>query len=464
MKQALFLNDIKITDISSEGAGVGRYENRVVFVDKAVPGDVADVKVYKSKKNFYEASIINLKGTSNLRSEPFCQHFGTCGGCRWQHLKYEAQLQFKEKQVKNALERIGNQKGFEMETILGSPQQQAYRNRLDFGFSNKRFLSIEEIQSGKAFEDGAVGFHLPRLFDKVIDIEACYLMEDLNNQIRLAVKTFAIENNLSFYDHRQHEGLLRGMVVRNTNLDQWMVIMMFGKEEKEGIEMVMNFIRTGFPKLRSLMYVINTKRNDTFFDLPVTPYHGESYITASIDNLKFRISPKSFFQTNSEQAARLYNIALDYADIKPHEHVYDLYCGTGTISCLAARHAKQVTGIEYVEDAVKDARLNAELNGLNNLSFHAGDLKNLLTYDFFLNHGRPHMMIIDPPRAGMHAEVAEAVNQSGAERIVYVSCNPATQARDIALLNNYQLVKVRAVDMFPHTLHVESVALLIRKD
>ncbi len=463
MKQALFLNDIKITDISNEGTGVGRHENRVVFVDKAVPGDVADVSVYKSKKKFYEGSIAKLKMASELRSEPFCSHFGICGGCRWQHLKYKAQLKFKEKQVKDALERIGNQTGFEMEIILGSPQQQAYRNRLDFGFSNKRFLSVEEIQSGKTFEEGAVGFHLPRLFDKVIDIETCYLMEDLNNQIRLAVKTFAIENKLSFYDHRQHDGLLRGMVIRNTNLNEWMVIMMFGKEDNEETELVMQFIRTNFPWLRSLMYVINTKRNDTFYDLPVQLYHGEAFITATIDGLKFRISPKSFFQTNSEQAARLYNIALDYADIRPHEHVYDLYCGTGTISCLAARHARHVTGIEYVEDAVKDARLNAELNGLNNLSFHAGDLKNLLTYDFFITHDRPDMMIIDPPRAGMHADVATAVNKSGAERLVYVSCNPATQARDIALLNNYQLVKVRAVDMFPHTLHVESVALLIRK-
>lgn len=463
MKQSLFLNDVKITDISSEGAGVGRYENRVVFVDKAVPGDKADVKVYKSKKNFYEASIVKIKEASILRSEPFCQHFGTCGGCRWQHLKYKAQLQYKEKQVKDALERIGNQTGFEMEPILGSQLQRAYRNRLDFGFSNKKFLSVEEIQSGKTFEDGAVGFHLPRLFDKVIDIETCYLMDDLNNQIRLAVKSFAIENKLSFYDHRLHEGLLRGMIIRNTNLEDWMVIIMFGKEDQKEITMVMEFMRSSFPQLRSLMYVINTKRNDTFYDLPVLPYYGEAFITASIDNLKFKISPKSFFQTNSEQAVRLYKIALDYADIKPHEHVYDLYCGTGTISCLAARQAKRVTGIEYVEDAVKDARLNAALNKLNNLSFHSGDLKNLLSEEFFDAQGKPDVLIIDPPRAGIHADVAMAVNQSGAERLVYVSCNPATQARDIALLSNYKLIKVRPVDMFPHTLHVENVALLTRK-
>ncbi|MBL7928735.1 MAG: 23S rRNA (uracil(1939)-C(5))-methyltransferase RlmD [Bacteroidia bacterium] len=463
MKQALFLNDIKITDISNEGTGIGRYENRVVFVDKAVPGDVADVKIYKSKKKFYEASIVKIKEASSLRSEPFCQHFGTCGGCRWQHLKYEAQLQFKEKQVKDAFERIGNQTGFETEPILASPLQTTYRNRLDFGFSNKKYLSIEEIRSGRTFEDGAVGFHLPRLFDKVVDIQTCYLMDDLNNQIRLAVKSFAIENKLSFYDHRQHEGLLRGMVIRNTNRGEWMVIMMFGKEDNKGIEMVMHFIRTHFPQLHSLMYVINTKRNDTIYDLPVQLYQGERFITASIDDLKFRISPKSFFQTNSGQVARLYKVAFDFAEIKPHEHVYDLYCGTGTISCMAARHAKQVTGIEYVEDAVKDARLNAELNGLNNLSFHAGDLKDLLTLDFFLTHGKPQVMMIDPPRSGMHAEVTEAVNQSEAERLVYVSCNPATQARDISLLSNYKLIKVRPVDMFPHTLHVENVALLIRK-
>lgn len=464
MKQALFLNDIMITDISSEGSGVGRFENRVVFVNKAVPGDVADVKVYKSKKNFYEASIITLKEVSNLRSEPFCQHFGTCGGCRWQHLNYEAQLHFKTKQVKDALERIGNQTDFEIEPILASPQQKAYRNRLDFGFSNKRFLSIEEIQSGRTFEEGAVGFHLPRLFDKVIDIENCYLMDDLNNRIRQAVKHFAIKNNLLFYNHRKHEGLLRGMVIRNTNLDEWMVIMMFGNMDTEKRNLVMEFIRTSFPQLCSLVYVINTKRNDTFYDLPVYLHHGQPYITATIDTLKFRISPKSFFQTNSDQAARLYQVALDFAAIKSHEHVYDLYCGTGTISCLAARYAGKVTGIEYVEDAVADARLNASLNGLTNLNFHAGDLKNLLSEEFIQLNGQPDVMILDPPRAGMHADVAAAVNRSGAERIVYVSCNPATQARDIALLTNYQLQKVKPVDMFPHTLHVENVALLIRKN
>lgn len=464
MKQALLLNDITITDISHEGAGVGRHDNKVIFVDKAVPGDVVDVKVHKSKKNFHEASVVTLKEVSDLRAEPFCKHFGTCGGCRWQHFKYEAQLHFKEKQVKDALERIGNQSGFKMEPILGSPKQTTYRNRLDFGFSNKRFLSIEEIQSGKIFDDGAVGFHLPRLFDKVIDIETCYLMEDLNNSIRLAVKSFAIENNLSFYDHRKHEGLLRGMVVRNTNLDEWMVIMMFGKEDREKISMMMEFIRSRFQQLNSIMYVINTKRNDTFYDLPVQNYAGEPCITASVDGLKFRVSPKSFFQTNSDQAARLYQTALEFAEINSYEQVYDLYCGTGTISCLAARFASQVTGIEYVEDAVQDARLNAELNNLSNLSFHAGDLKDLLTEDFFRTHGQPEVMMIDPPRAGMHAGVTDAVNRSGAERLVYVSCNPSTQARDINLLNNYRLIKVRPVDMFPHTLHVESVALLIRKE
>lgn len=464
MKQTLLLNDIKITDISHEGAGVGRHENRVVFVEQAIPGDVVDVAVYKSKKNYHEASIVKWKETSPYRSEPFCRHFGTCGGCRWQHVKYEMQLQFKEKQVKEALDRIGHQSGYEMETILASPRQTAYRNRLDFGFSNRKFLSAEEIQSGKKFEEGAAGFHLPRLFDKVLDLETCHLMDDANNQIRQAVKLFAIENDLSFYDHRKHEGLLRGMVVRNTNLDEWMVIVMFGKEDQKAITRVMAFLKSRFNWLNALCYVINTKRNDTFYDLPVRLYDGKPFITAAIDGLQFRISPKSFFQTNSYQAERLYQLALDFAAIKSDEHVYDLYCGTGTLSCLAGRLAAKVTGIEYTEDAVNDARLNAELNQLHNLTFHAGDIKNLLREKFFAEQGFPNVMIIDPPRAGMHAEVTEAVNRSGAERIVYVSCNPATQARDIALMNNYQLQKVRPVDMFPHTLHVENVALLLRKE
>jgi 23S rRNA (uracil1939-C5)-methyltransferase len=463
MKQPLFLNDIAITDISYDGSGVGRHENKVVFVNKAVPGDVVDVKVYKSRKNYYEATVVNFKSTSALRSEPFCMHFGTCGGCKWQHLNYEAQLQFKEKQVKDALEKIGRLSGFIMEPIMASPQQTAYRNRLDFGFSNRIFFSKEEMESDLKSDGGAAGFHVSRLFDKVIDIKKCYLMDDFNNQLRLAVKSFARENHLSFYDYRLHDGLLRGMTVRKSNQDEWMVIMMFGKDSKEEIQMVMDFLHRTFSGLHSLMYVVNTKRNDTFYDLPVILYAGEAFITSVIDGLRFRISPKSFFQTNSLQAERLYKKALEFAAISSSEHVYDLYCGTGTLSCLAAQYALQVTGMEYVEDSVRDAQINAGINNIRNVSFHAGDIKNLLHDDFFNSHGKPDVMLIDPPRAGMHANVTGAVNASGAERIVYISCNPSTQARDISLMSNYELIKVCPVDMFPHTLHTENIALLKRK-
>jgi 23S rRNA (uracil1939-C5)-methyltransferase len=464
MKVLTVLNDILITDISADGAGVGRYDNQVVFVDFSVPGDRVDVKVYRSKKNYHRASVIAINKVSDFRSEPFCKHFGICGGCQLQHLTYQAQLKYKEKQVDAALKRIGHQTNYKTEPILPSPLQMEYRNRLDFAFSNRRYLSAEEIESGITNEGHAAGFHRPHTYDKVVDIETCHLMPALNNEIRQAVKAFALEHHLTFYDYRLHQGLLRGMIIRNTSEKDWMLIMIFGRDEPNKINLLMEFVVKTFPQLRSVWYVVNTKRNDTIYDLPMQLYKGDRYLMTEIDGMQFRISPRAFFQTNSKQAEQLFRLTIDYAGILPSSRVYDFYCGTGTLSCLAARRASHVTGIESVPETVEDARENARLNGLANVTFITGDLKDLLTNEFFSLYGKPDIIITDPPRAGMHPAVIRAINRSEALRVVYVSCNAATQARDIAMMDNYSLEKIRPVDMFPHTLHVENVALLIKKD
>ncbi len=464
MKSVAVLNDILITDISADGAGVGRYNNQVIFVDLAVPGDVVDVKVYRSKKNYHRASVIAIKKASEFRSEPFCKHFSICGGCQLQHMTYQAQLRYKEKQVEEALKRIGHQTNYKTEPILPSPLQVEYRNRLDFALSNRRYLTAEEIQTDISNQGHAAGFHRPHIYDKVVDIETCHLMSAFNNEIRHAVKTFALQHRFTFYDYRLHQGLIRGMIVRNTTDDSWMLIVIFGMNDQIRINQLMEFLVTTFPQLRSVWYVVNTKRNDTIYDLPMQFYRGERYLLTGIDGMQFRISPKAFFQTNSKQAEQLFRIAIDYAGILPTSHVYDFYCGTGTLSCLAARRAAHVIGIESVQEAVEDAAANARLNGLDNVTFISGDVRDLLKSGFLSQYQKPDIIITDPPRAGMHPEVAQAINRSGALRVVYVSCNAATQARDMAMMDNYSLEKIRPVDMFPHTLHVENVALLVKKE
>ncbi|MCC6384077.1 MAG: 23S rRNA (uracil(1939)-C(5))-methyltransferase RlmD [Bacteroidia bacterium] len=457
------ISELEITDLNNEGSGIGRSDNRVIFVDWAVPGDIVKVEIYKKKKRISYARIIQLVRSSPARRQPFCKHFYQCGGCRLQHFDYQHQLYYKQKMVKDAFERIGNLSDFSMLPVIPSQQQRHYRNRLDFGASNRRWLTPCEIKSGKKFDESAIGFHLPRIFDKVLAIDECHLMPSLNDKIRMAVKEYALKNQLSFYDHKAHTGFLRGLIIRNSNNFEWMVIVMLGAEDSNARNALLDFIKKTFHEVTSLNYVINEKRNDSLYDLDIVCYAGSPFITAGIGNLNFRISPKSFFQTNTEQVKVLYNTVIDLAAFDGSETVYDLYCGTGTISCCAALRARKVIGLEYVKEAVTDANANAAFNQIKNTSFFHGDIKDLLNEAFFKQHGIPDVIIADPPRAGMHDSVTEAINRSEAKRIVYVSCNPSTQARDVEKLKtSYRLVQCQPIDLFPQTMHIENVALLIK--
>ncbi|WP_285010702.1 23S rRNA (uracil(1939)-C(5))-methyltransferase RlmD [Pedobacter faecalis] len=461
--------NLSIIDIAEEGKGVAKADELVVFVERAVPGDVVDVRLTKKKKNFAEGVIERLAKASDLRMPAFCLHFGTCGGCKWQHMGYDAQLQFKQKNVEAALQRLGKIDTSAMEPILGSAQNTYYRNKLEYTFSNKRWLDKQDMTERTEGYDGpapelemnALGFHVPLRFDKILDIQHCYLQAEPSNDIRNAVRDYALTHKLSFYDLRNHEGNLRNLIIRTSSTGEIMVAVVFAYVEQEQIEALMAFLQTRFPEITSLLYIVNQKRNDTIFDQEVITYAGRDYIFEEMDGLRFKIGPKSFYQTNSEQAFELYKITKEFAGFKGDELVYDLYTGAGTIANFVARSVKQVVGIEYVPTAIEDAKFNSELNGIGNTLFYAGDMKDILTRDFIVQHGKPDVVITDPPRAGMHADVVERLLEMEAERIVYVSCNAATQARDLALLTGkYEVLRIKPVDMFPHTQHVENVVLL----
>lgn len=461
--------NLSIIDIAEEGKGVGKADELVVFVDKAVPGDVVDVRIVKKKKNFAEAIIEQLNAASDLRTDPFCQHFGTCGGCKWQHMGYDAQLQFKHKNVEAALQRLAKIDTSSMEPILGSAENKYYRNKLEYTFSNKRWLNKADMADrpedlegpNEALEMNALGFHVPLRFDKILDVQHCYLQAEPSNSIRNSVRTYALNNGLSFYDLRAHEGNLRNLIIRTSSTGEVMVVVVFAYAEQEQVNGLMGFLKENFPMITSLLYIMNQKKNDTIFDQEVITYSGRDHIFEEMDGLKFKIGAKSFYQTNSDQAHELYKITKEFAGFEGNELVYDLYTGAGTIANFVARSVKQVVGIEYVPTAIEDAKFNSELNEIGNTIFYAGDMKDILTRDFIAEHGKPDVVITDPPRAGMHTDVVERLLEMEAEKIVYVSCNAATQARDLALLKEkYEVVRIKPVDMFPHTQHVENVVLL----
>lgn len=462
------LENITITDYAAEGKALARVNELVVFVPFAVPGDVVDLQVRRKKHSYCEAEIIRFIKYSERRVKPFCQHFGICGGCKWQNIPYDEQLRMKQKQVYDQLTRIGKVNLPEFNQILGSVKTQGYRNKLEFGCSNRRWLTQDEIASGSDFTQmNAVGFHITGAFDKILPIEKCWLMDDLQNKIRNAIRDYAYEHDIVFYDIRKQCGLLRDIMVRNSDTGEWMVLIQFHyeKDEDEAIaKNLLQHIADGFPEITSLLYVNNQKGNDTFNDLNIEVFKGNDYIYETMDGLTFKVGAKSFYQTNTKQAYHLYSVVRDFANLTGNELVYDLYTGTGTIANFVSRYAKRVIGIEYVPEAIEDAKINSEINNISNTLFFAGDMKDILTESFISENGTPDIIITDPPRAGMHPDVVQTIIKTAPKRIVYVSCNPATQARDLSLLDNlYEVVAVQPVDMFPHTPHVENVVLLNRR-
>lgn len=464
-KQLPVLRGVTITDIGSEGNAIARVDDMVLFVPGVIPGDVIDVRVTKKKKRYMEGVVLALITPSPDRITPPCTHFGVCGGCRWQHLPYERQLFYKEKQVRDTLTRIGHTPIPAIDPILASEKVYGYRNKLEFTFSERRWITREEVTSVIELGNSqALGFHIPGIFDKVLDINECLLMSGPSDDIRNEVRRYAKGRGLPFYDFRDHHGFLRNMIVRTSSGGEVMVVLVTTDSHTEEREDLLSHLGQRFPEITSLYYVINTKKNDSIADLTPVHFTGSMFITEALEGLKFRIGPKSFYQTNSGQAVRLYAIVKDFAQLTGQENVYDLYTGTGTIACYLASGAARVTGIEYIEEAVADARVNASENGIDNAAFYAGDIKDLFNETLFGERGRPDVIITDPPRAGMHGDVTAAMLRSGAGRIVYVSCNPATQARDIDILSSgYNVTRVAPVDMFPQTFHVENVVLLEKK-
>lgn len=464
-KEFPLLEKVRISDIGAEGNALARVDNLVVFVPMLIPGDVVDLRIVRKRKKFLEGRVVRFHEYSSDRITPECKHFGVCGGCKWQHLPYDMQLKYKEKQVRDNLTRIGKIDLPEILPIIGSSEIFNYRNKLEYTFSNKRWLTTEEVQSENDYErENALGFHIPGLFDKVLDIKECHLQPDPSNEIRNSVRDYAVRNGLSFFDLREQCGFLRNIVIRNSLAGNVMVIVVFFHEDSEKREGLLDFLATQFPQITSLFYVINSKKNDSLNDQTPVLYKGEDHLIETMDGLKFRIGPKSFYQTNTKQALELYRVAREFAELNGDEVVYDLYTGTGTIANYIAPSAGKVIGIEYVDEAVQDARINSEINNIRNTSFHSGDMKEILSSDFFKANGKPDVIITDPPRAGMHEDVVKVISASGADRIVYVSCNPSTQARDILLLSSdYKVIKAQPVDMFPHTHHVENVVLLQKK-
>ncbi len=464
-KRKPLFEGVEIIDVAAEGKALAKIDEKILFVQNAVPGDIVDVQVNKKRKNFYEGYVTQYLKYSDLRVEPFCEHFGVCGGCKWQMLPYSEQLLFKQREVENNLKRIGKVELPVIQNIVASKKDQYYRNKLEFTFSNKRWLDNSEMEIPQdSVERYGLGFHVPRMFDKVIDVKNCYLQAEPSNSIRLAIKKYALENGLTFFDIRNHEGFLRTLIIRTTSTGEVMVIVSFYHEDVEKREGLLNHLSEQFPQITSLLYVINGKANDTIGDQDIICFKGKEYIEEEMEGLKFRIGPKSFYQTNSEQAYELYKVTRDFAGLSGDEVVYDLYTGTGTIANFVASKAKKVVGIEYVPEAIEDAKINSDYNNIDNTVFYAGDMKDILNEEFVKENGTPDVMIVDPPRAGMHEDVVKTILKTNVPKIVYVSCNSATQARDLNILDEkYKVDKVQPVDMFPHTHHVENVVLLSLK-
>ena len=464
-KELPLLEKVTITDVAAEGKAIAKVNDLVVFVPYVVPGDVVDLQVKRKKNKYAEAEAVKFHELSPIRAVPFCQHYGVCGGCKWQNLPYEEQIKAKQKRVEDNLRRIGKIELPEISPILGSAKTEFYRNKLEFTFSNKRWLTAEEVKQDVKYDQmNAVGFHIPGAFDKVLAIEKCWLQDDISNRIRNTIRDYAYEHNYSFINLRSQEGMLRNMIVRTSSTGELMVILICKITEEHEMDLfkqLLQYVADQFPEITSLLYIINNKCNDTINDLDVHVFRGNDHIFEEMEGLRFKVGPKSFYQTNSGQAYNLYKVARDFAGLTGGELVYDLYTGTGTIANFVSRQARQVIGIEYVPEAIEDAKVNAEINGIENTLFFAGDMKDILTQDFINQYGRPDVIITDPPRAGMHQDVVDVILFAEPKRIVYVSCNPATQARDLQLLDvKYRVKAVQPVDMFPHTHHVENVVLL----
>lgn len=458
------IEGLEITTLAAEGKAMGRHDDMVVFVPMTVPGDVVDVQIHNKRRRFMEGSVVRYIVRSPLRVEPFCEHFGVCGGCKWQNLPYEEQLRFKREQVFDQLTRIGKLDLPPVAPTLGSAETTFYRNKLEFTFAPRRWMTYEEVAAGGDIDAGAaLGFHIPGRFDKVMDVHRCWLQPDPSNDIRLETKRFCEEHGYSFYDIRQHSGLMRNLVIRTASTGEVMVIVVFAEEDRPRIAALLDHLLDRFPAITSLMYMVNAKLNDSTGDIDAVLWSGRDHIFEEMEGLRFKIGPKSFYQTNSRQAYELYKVARSFADLHGDETVYDLYTGTGTIANFVARHCARVVGIEYVPEAIEDAKHNSALNGIGNTAFFAGDMKDVLNDAFIARHGRPDVVILDPPRAGVHEDVIATILRAAPRRIVYVSCNPATQARDLALLaGDYRVTAVQPVDMFPHTHHVENVVRLER--
>jgi len=469
-KQKPILEKVLIEDYAAEGKSLARVDGKVIFVDGAVPGDVVDVQLQKNKADWAEGFVKQFHSYSDIRVKPFCSHFGVCGGCQWQMLPYDQQLKYKHKQVVDNLTRIAKVELPEIAPILGAEATEGYRNKVEYTFATEKFIPFDEFKAMKASGEeivkspGAGGFHARGFFEKVVEIDTCYLQIEPTNLMRKAVAQFAIDNDMPFYNIKQHQGWVRNMFVRNTTNGQWMVNLILGYEDKEKREALLNLLLKQFPQITTLLYTINTKRNDSMQDLVPQVFFGNGYITEMLEDFAFKISPKSFFQTNSKQAERLYQVTREFAELTGKEVVYDLYCGTGSIGIFCSKQAKKIVGVEFVADAIEDAKENASMNNLTDTAFFAGDVIDICDDAFFETHGKPDVIITDPPRAGMHEKLVRKLLEMEAPTIVYVSCNPATQARDLALLDEkYKVTKIQPVDMFPHTLHIENVVQLKRK-
>ena len=457
------IEGLEITTLAAEGKAMGRWNDQVVFVPMTVPGDVVDVQIRVKRRRFMEGFVVNYRKHSDRKIEPFCHHFGVCGGCKWQNLGYEEQLKFKTEQVRDQLTRIGKIELPEIRPCLGSAKTQFYRNKLEYTFADRRWMTYEEIaDAGREIApEPALGFHIPNMFDKVLDIEKCWLQADPSNAIRLEIKRFCVEHGYEFYHAREHSGLMRNIVIRTASTGEIMLIVVFNSDDKERIEALMSHLHTTFPEITSLIYMVNTKWNDSLGDQEPILYAGKDHILEEMEGLQFKVGPKSFYQTNSEQAYELYKVTREAAALEEGDTLYDLYTGTGTIANFCARQCKKVVGIEYVPEAIEDAKVNSAINGIDNTVFYAGDMKKVLDNDFIARNGRPDVIILDPPRAGVDEPVIDVILNAAPKRIVYVSCNPATQARDLALMSGmYRIVSVQPVDMFPHTHHVENVVKL----